>query len=164
MPLNIDFTQVLLHMFNFVILVGGLTLLLFRPVKKFMDERKKYFEDKEKKLAEGLEQNKNLKAEYEEKLSSVEAEIEEMRMNAKNETAASAKEYLNSAQEKASAIISEAEAEAEDRKVHILDSAQTEIGELVVEAAQKLLEDNATPDRTHELYDEFIKSMVKDAQ
>ncbi len=164
MPLNIDFTQVLLHMLNFVILAGGLTLLLFRPVQKFMAERKKYFEDKEKELAEGLEQNKNLKAEYEKKLSSVDAEIEEMRMNAKNETAASAKEYLNSAQEKASAIISEAEAEAEDRKVHILDSAQTEIGELVVEAAQKLLEENATPDRTHELYDEFIKSMVRNAQ
>ena len=46
MPLNIDFMQILLHMLNFVILAGGLTLLLFKPVKKFMAERKKYFEDK----------------------------------------------------------------------------------------------------------------------
>ena len=164
MPLNIDFVQILLHMLNFVILAGGLTLLLFRPVKKFMAERKKYFEDKEKEIAEGLEKNESLKAEYGKRLSSVDAEIEEMRLNAKNETATAAKEYINNAPEKAAAIISEAEAQAEDRKEHILDSAQTEIGELVVEATQKLLENNATPDRTHELYDEFIKSMVRDAQ
>ena len=164
MPLNIDIVQILLHMLNFVILAGGLTLLLFKPVKKFMEDRKKYFEDKEKEIADGLEQNASLKAEYEEKLSKVDAEIEEMRVNAKNETATAAKEYLNNAQEKASAIITEAEQQAEERKDHILDSAQTEIGELVVEAAQKLLENNATPQKTHELYDEFIKSMVRDAQ
>lgn len=164
MPLNIDFVQILLHMLNFVILAGGLTLILFKPVKKFMDERQKYYADKEKEIADGLAKNASLKEEYDQKLSKVDAEIEEMRLNAKNETATAAKEYINNAQEKAAAIISEAEAQAEDRKEHILDSAQTEIGELVVEAAQKLLETNATPDRTHELYDEFIKSMVKDAQ
>ena len=164
MPLNIDIAQVLLHMLNFVILAGGLTLLLFKPVKKFMSERQKYFEDKEKEIADGLEKNETLRVEYEKRISSVEAEIEEMRVAAKNETAMTAKEYLNSAQEKASAIITEAETEAEDRKEHILDSAQTEIGEMVIEATQKLLKDSATPDRTHELYDEFIKSMVRDAQ
>ena len=164
MPLNINVVQILLHMLNFVILAGGLTFLLFKPVKKFLDERQKYFADKEKKLNEGLASNESLKAEYDKKISEVEAEIEEMRLNAKNETAKEAKEYLNNAQAKASAIISEAESQAEDRKEHILDSAQTEIGELVIEATQKLLETNATPDRTHELYDEFIKSMVRDVQ
>ena len=32
MPLNIDFLQVLLHMLNFVILAGGLSLLLYKPI------------------------------------------------------------------------------------------------------------------------------------
>jgi len=164
MPLNIDVVQILLHMLNFVILAGGLTLLLFKPVKKFLAERQKYFADKEKELAEGLEKNEKMKAEYEKKIVSVEDEIEAMRLAAKNETAQTAKEYINNAQEKASAIISEAENEAEARKEHILDSAQTEIGELVIEAAQKLLKDSASPDRTHELYNEFIKSMVRNEQ
>ena len=38
MPLNIDITQILLHMLNFVILAGGLTFLLYRPVQKFLNE------------------------------------------------------------------------------------------------------------------------------
>lgn len=32
-PLNIDWQQILLHLFNFAILVGGLYLLLYNPVK-----------------------------------------------------------------------------------------------------------------------------------
>ena len=44
MPLNIDFLQVLLHMLNFVILAGGLSLLLFKPISKFLDQRRVHFE------------------------------------------------------------------------------------------------------------------------
>ena len=35
-PLNVDWQQILLHLFNFIILFGGLWLLLYKPVKNFM--------------------------------------------------------------------------------------------------------------------------------
>ena len=38
-PLNIDWQQILLHLFNFAILAGGLYLLLYKPVKRFMEQR-----------------------------------------------------------------------------------------------------------------------------
>ena len=44
-PLNIDWQQILLHLFNFLILFGGLYLLLYRPVKAFMDKRTAYYAD-----------------------------------------------------------------------------------------------------------------------
>ena len=43
MPLNIDFLQVLLHMLNFVILAGGLTFLLFKPINKFPRKQESSF-------------------------------------------------------------------------------------------------------------------------
>ena len=46
-PLNIDWQQILLHFFNFSILVGGLYLLLFKPVKNFMEKRTKHYADME---------------------------------------------------------------------------------------------------------------------
>ena len=49
-----------------------------------------------------------------------------------------------------------AEAEAEARKSQILESAHTEISELVLSAAQKLVEGTEEEDRTHELYDAFL--------
>ena len=43
-PLNIDWQQILLHLFNFTILAGGLFLLLYRPVKEVMEEREAYYQ------------------------------------------------------------------------------------------------------------------------
>ena len=48
LPLNIDVQQILLHFFNFAILFVGLYLILYKPVKDFMDNRTaKYNKDKE---------------------------------------------------------------------------------------------------------------------
>ena len=64
MPLNIDFLQVLLHLLNFVILAGGLTFLVYRPVLRFIDERRERIEKAEKKNAENAKENEALRAEY----------------------------------------------------------------------------------------------------
>lgn len=44
--------------------------------------------------------------------------------------------YINDAKDKASTLLKAAETEAENRKQHILDAAQTEDGELVISALQ----------------------------
>ncbi len=157
MPLNIDFLQILLHMLNFVILAGGLTFLLFKPVSKFLDERRAYFENAEHENKEKAAENERLRTEYEEKMKDAKGQIEQMRLSAEKEMSDVSKRYVTEAREKATAIIAAAEKEAEARKEHILDSAQTEIGELVVMATQKLLSDTVTPERNSALYDEFIR-------
>ncbi len=157
MPLNIDFLQILLHMLNFVILAGGLSLLLFKPVSRFLEQRQQYFADLEKKSLEAQEETGRLQAEYEQKLHDAEEEIRARKKTAEMEWSETAAQYINAAKEKAAAIIDNAEHEAEERKEHILESAQTEIGELVVAATQKLLSDTVTPERNAALYDEFIR-------
>ncbi len=157
MPLNIDWVQILLHIFNFLLLAGGLTLLLYKPVVAFLDERRQYYADAERALAEKTAENERLQAEYEAKLQEAEEQIREMRRVAEHDIAELSKTTLDQAKEKAHAIVLAAEQEAEDRKEHILDSAQTEIGELVVAATQKLLSDTVTPERNAALYDEFIR-------
>ena len=161
MPLNIDFLQVLLHMLNFVILAGGLTFLLFKPINKFLENRKAHFEKLERDNAESAETNAKAKAEYEQKLSNAEAEIAEMKQNAEKDMASAAEGYINDAKDKASTLLKAAETEAENRKQHILDAAQTEIGELVISAAQKLLSDTVTPERDRELYDARSSALPK---
>ena len=161
MPLNIDFTQVLLHMLNFVILAGALGFLLFKPITKFMADRQKNFEYFAKENEEAAKTNADMKAEYEQKLEEAKAEIADMHRNAEKEAAETAKEYIDSAHQKANAIIAAAETEAEKRKESILDSAQTEISELVLSATQKLLSDTVTPERNSALYDEFIRRTGK---
>lgn len=163
MPLNIDVVQILLHMLNFVILAGGLTLILFKPVSKFLAERKEYFEKIEKENAEKAEENERLKTEYETRLAEAKEEIADLRRKSEKEAADAAKSYIDSAKEQAAIIIKNAEKDAEERRSHILDSAQTEISELVIEATQKLLSNTASEDRSRALYDEFLANADKNA-
>jgi len=62
-PLNIDWQQILLHFFNFSILVGGLYLLLFKPVKSFMAKREKHYADMESAAVAREKDTEELKAE-----------------------------------------------------------------------------------------------------
>ena len=157
MPLNINLLQILLHALNFIILAGGLTFILFKPAEKFLSSRKEYFENAEKEINAAREQNEKLKEEYEIKLKEANEQIAEMRISAEKEIADTSKASLERAKETAKLIVAAAEQEAEDRKEHILDSAQAEIGELVISATQKLLSDTVTPERNSALYDEFIR-------
>ncbi len=157
MPLNIDILQILLHMLNFVILAGGLTFLLFKPVTKFLDERREHFEKLARDNEEQAKENERMKTEYEAKMTAANDEIAAMRAEAEKSMADISKAYISDAREKASAIITAAEDEAEKHKEHIMDSLQTEIGELVVTATQKLLTDTAAPNGDSALYDEFIR-------
>ena len=157
-PLNIDITQILLHVLNLVILIGGLGLILYRPVTKFLAERRESIERRERECGEMREECDRLKAEYEEKMKEADVHLAERRVEAEREMAERASSYMDQAKERASAIIKEAEEEAESRKEQILESAQTEIGELVLTAAQKLLNDSVTPETDSALYDEFIRT------
>ena len=163
MPLNIDFVQVLLHMLNFVILAGGLTLILFKPVSKFMEDRRKHFEELASENEKKAEENQRLKEEYEAKIAHADEEIAGLRASAEKEAAAAAKAYLDEAKEKAAGIIQTAEKDAAARKKQILESAQTEISELVLSAAQKLVGSTESEERTHALYDEFLEKAEKEA-
>ncbi len=157
MPLNIDFMQILLHMLNFVILAGGLIFLLYLPIQKFLEQRKQYFSDLEEQNRAAAEENKKLQAEYEQKLLDVEQELSEKRKANEKDMAEVSARTVKEAEQKAQAILQAAEQEAEERKTHILESAQTEISELVLSSAQRLLSDTVTPQRDSALYDEFIR-------
>ncbi|MBR6405864.1 MAG: ATP synthase F0 subunit B [Lachnospiraceae bacterium] len=163
MPLNIDFVQILLHMLNFVILAGGLSLILFKPVQKFMKEREERFKKAKEENEIAAEENAALKAEYETKLRDAEQEIQQLRLTAEQDAADAAKQYLDAAKDRSQEIIAEAEREAEERKDHILESAQTEIGELVIEATQKLMKESAGEAENRALYDEFIRVAQEDS-
>lgn len=162
MPLNIDLTQVLLHILNLVILVGGLTLILYRPVARFLRDRRAHFEELERDTAEKADEAKRLQTEYEEKLREADRVLKEDRAAVERETAESAARTMEEARNKADAILKGAEAEAEARKAQVLESAQTEIGEMVLAAAQKLLGDTASPAGDAALYDEFIRRAQKE--
>ena len=100
-PLNIDWQQILLHLLNFAILFFVLYLVLYKPVKNFMDKRKAGYEEMDEKAKTNLAESEKVKAEYEAKLAEAESEAEGIKHKAYQEAAAIAKETTDEAHEQA---------------------------------------------------------------
>lgn len=152
LPLNIDVQQIFLHAANLVILLGGLYIILYKPVKDFMDKRIDYYKDMDaqadKVMAESLEKKKV----YEDKLSNAEAEISDMKNQAAIASKSAAETELNNAKEEASKIIESAKKKAEAESEKIIAEAQIEVANLALNAAKKIVSNE-------DEYDSFISSV-----
>ena len=154
MPLGIDFTQILLHFFNVIILFVGLYILLYAPVKAFMQKRSDYYADLEKDTKAALEEAKAKKAEYEEKLAAADQEIEEKRKAANSEIAAMKREQNEAAREEARKILESARENGEKQKLMIISGAREDITHMIEEATRKVMAGEASADP----YEDFIRN------
>ena len=153
-PLNIDWQQILLHLFNFGILAGGLYLLLYKPVKAFMEQREAHYKKMEDDAASKLTEASKLKCAYEDKLSNADEEIKQNRKESLAKTQAMADEEIARAKEKADKIIKDAKADIEREHEKMLQDTKKEVAELAVEATRKLLEQSAD-----DPYGTFLKNV-----
>lgn len=123
-PLNIDWQQILLHLLNFVILAGGLYLLLYKPVKTFMEKRQQYYQEQDAKAAKTLADAEKTAAEVRQQLKNADAD-------------AAAK--LADARAQAEQILADAHAAAQREHDKLLSDAQKELKDLAVTATEKLV-------------------------
>ncbi len=145
-PLNIDWQQILLHLFNFLILAGGLYLLLYKPVKAFMEKRKNYYAEMDAAAKADKEAAAKEREKYAENLKAAEAEISEMKKKAMQTAKEAANEYLEDAKAKRQEMIQKAKTEAETEKEKVLAKANSEIEAMVSDAIDKMLvSENADP-------------------
>ena len=151
MPLNIDFQQILLHMFNVVLLFGILYLLLYKPVKDFMDKRAKEYADMDAEAKEALGKAKQEQETYEQKLQSVQKEIAQLRETAVKEREAEAAQILESANTQAASILAKARAEGAAEHDRLIQSAGSELRDMITSAALKL-----TYKDVSDAYDSFL--------
>ena len=141
MPLNIDWQQILLHLLNFLILATGLTLLLYKPVKRFMKKREDEYAAREEGTQKALDDAKDKEREYEQKLSDADAEIAEMKKRAAEES-----EEVK--------IVDDARAKAKSEHDKIIEGVGDDIRDMVDEMAGKV----ALSSSVDEAYESFLKA------
>ena len=127
-PLNIDWRQILLHLLNLAILFLILYFLLYNPVKKFMDKRKKYYEDQDADAKAKLEAADRNKATYEELLGKADEEILIKKRTAIADARAESERIIKAAEEESAAILKEMKAKAEEQ-------AKEELSAVIAKAA-----------------------------
>lgn len=137
-PLNIDWQQILLHLFNFAILGGGLYLLLYRPVKQFMDQRQAYYQNLHQEAEQVKEQADRMKADYQSKMSQVEKTIAQRQADAEQELEQLRAQRVVAAKQEAEEILSKAQASAQREKAEVISKASKELVDMAVTAAEKI--------------------------
>ena len=156
-PLNIDWQQILLHLFNFAILAGGLYLLLYKPVKNFLEKRTAYYQGLDATANEKLAHAEAMEADYQKQLDQAEAEISQRKAKAAKESELAAAAQMKNAKEQSEKLILAAQQAAQMERKKILGEAREEIAQIAVEATQKLLKADAS-----KIYNEFLDAASKE--
>ena len=138
MPLNIDLQQILLHWLNLAILTGGLYFLLFKPVKRFMEQREAHYRELDRQAADKLAQAEQLKLDCQAKLDRADDEIHQEKVKAQQAAQQAAQEQMEQAEEQAKHIVAKAKAEAEQSRERAIRESHKELRELAAQAARKL--------------------------
>ena len=159
-PLNIDWQQILLHAFNFIILAAGLTFLLFKPVKKFMAAREQSYKKAAEEHRQKLDELESFEKERQAKIAALDGELAEREQKAVAAADAHSKRIVAEARDEAEKIISDGKKRAAvEREKYIAgagDEITSLITSLIVRSAEKLLaaESNAATDGA--LYDRYL--------
>lgn len=155
--LDISPLEIGIHILNVVILFIVLRLLLYKPVLKYMKKRENTFANKideldnrEKELIQQKEEYDRLMAEADGKAAAI--------ITKSNEIAREhAKEIVDDAKEHSRDIVLRAKKEIEAEKVQTRADLKTEITDMAVKIAEKVLEREVSVDDNRKIIDEFFE-------
>lgn len=157
-PLNIDWQQILLHMFNFALLVGGLYILLYRPVRQFIDHRTAYYQSMDEEARQALDRAQQKEQMNELRFAQADEQIAQKQAALLAQSEQEARETVAQAQEQAKKILAQARARAQAERQDLVDQARGEIAVLAIEAAKKAM---IEPEH---IYDSFLETVEAEAQ
>ena len=156
MPLNIDPQQILLHLFDLILLFAILYVLLYKPVHDFMEKREEEYKKRDRDTKDALEDAEKLKAEYEDMLKKADKETAEKRAEISAQAESAREKIISDAHQKADEIVGDARDKAQKEHDRLIARAQTEIAEYVSKAAEKVvMKDEGLEDD----FDSFFESV-----
>ncbi|MBO4395301.1 MAG: ATP synthase F0 subunit B [Eubacterium sp.] len=159
--LRIDY-NLIFTVINLLVLFIGLRFVLFKPVKKILDERQaeadKEFNEAKEKQAEA----DALKEKYDASIASIEEDRRTVMSEARTKADDEYQRIVGHAEDQAREITDRAVIEAENQKKKILKSAEEEIADMVVAAAGKVAGSKGGADFDRSLYDEFLAKKSED--
>lgn len=153
LPLNIDWQQILLHAFNFILLGGGLGFLLYKPVKKFMNGREEYYKNMDAEAEKKLADAKADAEKYSKLLADAEKKTEALRAEKLADAEREARARVAAAERESEKILDDARREAVEERDAMMRRADGEIADMVSKAVDKMV-----GERSGDAFDDFINS------
>ncbi|GAB4457215.1 MAG: hypothetical protein OHK0029_16590 [Armatimonadaceae bacterium] len=154
--LNIDWVAFAINIVGFLLLLAVANNLVFKPINTVLEERQQDVRVTYDKLEAEQKQMQELKAEYEQRLASIEAEAREKIQSAIKEAQAMRDQIIGEANTRARDMVARAESEVERERQHAMVAIREEVVDLALNATEKLIGDGLDKSRQRKLISEFI--------
>jgi F-type H+-transporting ATPase subunit b len=157
--LNIDPKVVLIQIFGFVLLMLIFKKFFFGPIGQVLEDRKNTIAEGYAAADRAKAEMENLRKEYVDRLTAIEAEGAEKIQTAVKEAQAVRDEIVGEARAKAEAVVERGTQELERERQKAIAELREEVANLAIGASSKLLE-RSLDDKAHrKLIDDFISSV-----
>lgn len=136
---SIDTWTIIMSWGNLLILFLLLKHFLFKPINRILDERASQIENDYKSAEEARTSADALKSEYEAKLQSAAGEADGIIKNAVERANLRSEVIVNEASKKARGIMEKSQKQLDRDKEQAVREARSDIAQMAVEAAEKLI-------------------------
>lgn len=155
--LSFSVSTLVFTLINLLVLAVAMRIFLFKPVHKILEERKKLVESSMTEADRAKEEAKALEEKRRTELLGVEEERSRVMHEAQAKATDEYDRIIASAKNEAGKIVKAASSTAELERQEILKQTQSEIADMVVSAAGKVVGGEHSPQADRALLDEFLK-------
>ncbi len=160
--LNIDLAALLVNIVGFLVLLWAMNFFLFKPIGQAMAERQQTIKATYDQLEADRQQMEALRADYEQRLASIEAEAREKIQGAIRDAQTARDQIIQEANTRGREMITRAEAEVAREREQALITLRQQVVDLALGAATKVIGDSLDEPRQRRLIDDFIATSTQD--
>ena len=154
--ISVNIWHIVISLANLVILFLILKKLLFKPIKKIVDQRQKEIESEYKKAEKTQAEADAIKAEWEGKMATVEAEADKIISDAVERADSRNEVMLYESREKADQIIRKAKADIERERKDARETIKKEIVDVSQTLSEQIIGREINMDDHRDLIDKAI--------
>ena len=156
--LKFEFWSIFEAVANIIILFVLLKIFLFKPINKMKNARTQSVQKDIDDAAKAKQEAEELRQQYEESISEAKEEANRIIMKAHEDAESERDAIIKKAHEDAEQKVAEADKEIESERKKVLRQAQSEIADLAIEAASKIVAANVDDEKNRRLVDEFLSN------
>ena len=159
--IGIDWQVLLAQFVNFAILFGLLSVLLYKPMRRMLDERSN-------KIKESMEQAEQIKEQMTKSEEQVKLQLDTARREGQDILAQAAQmgerlkeEAKGEARQEAEVIVARARTEIERERDQAIDEVKREFVDLAITAAEKVVNESLDREKHRRLIEEVLEQAQK---
>jgi len=154
--INVNWSTLLLQIFNFVVMAVILTRFFFKPVMRILDERSKKVTSALDQAEQREKEATEMYAEYQKKLAEMQEQMRALRQQAENELEETRRRVLEETRDELRHMRDRTEKEIEDARQQAIYQHRLELGRLTTTLAARMMREAGGEAFQRTVLDEFL--------